>query len=223
MKPAEKKRWESLKKQLAAAGPRPTTAAMAMAFSDVGRNAPPTYLLEAWQLAEDAMRRFSRASSPRSTIGSRIPSAGWRCHHRPAFCISRTGLPTRRIRSRHARSSIESGCSTSAEGIANSPGDLGMQGERPTHPELLDWLATTVCEIRLERQETASNDRSVACLSTRLGIQCRGREGRSGEHTCYWRMNRRRSRRRSAPRHDPLRRRRVESGSARAERVSRTA
>ena len=26
-------------------------------------------------------------------------------------------------------------------GIAASPSDLGMQGERPTHPELLDWLA----------------------------------------------------------------------------------
>jgi hypothetical protein len=30
------------------------------------------------------------------------------------------------------------------KGIAGSPSDLGRQGERPTHPELLDWLA---CEL----------------------------------------------------------------------------
>jgi mono/diheme cytochrome c family protein len=32
-------------------------------------------------------------------------------------------------------------------GIVNSPGDFGVQGERPTHPELLDYLADRFVEV----------------------------------------------------------------------------
>src|SRR5688572_14964612 len=46
MKPPEKEKWEALKKQLADAGPRPTPPAVAMAFTDVGTDVPPTHLLK---------------------------------------------------------------------------------------------------------------------------------------------------------------------------------
>jgi len=37
-------------------------------------------------------------------------------------------------------------------GIASNPGDLGMLGERPTHPELLDWLSRELVQAGWSRK-----------------------------------------------------------------------
>ncbi len=50
-------------------------------------------------------------------------------------------------------------------GLVKTVEDFGSQGEWPSHPELLDWLATEFVRLGLERQSSASLDRHVGSLS----------------------------------------------------------
>ncbi len=76
-------------------------------------------------------------------------------------------------------------------GLVDTPNDFGRHGERPTHPELLDWLAAEfldrgqsikamhrlIVTSAVYRQSSAHNPASLE---------------RDDENRLYWRMNRRR-------------------------------
>jgi hypothetical protein len=140
MKPAEKERWESLKKQLVDAGPKPTPPAIAMAFTDVGPDAPPTHVLKRgnWRKPDAEVRpgflsvvddRLAEVHPPAGgkTSGRRSALANW-------IAAANNPLTIRTIVNRVWADHF-------GQGIVDSLGDLGFQGDRPTHPELLDWLA----------------------------------------------------------------------------------
>ncbi len=59
------------------------------------------------------------------------------------------------------------------EGIVRTPDNFGLMGEKPTHPELLDFLAKQFVENGLEREGDASHDPAFQHVSD--GQQCHRR------------------------------------------------
>jgi hypothetical protein len=143
--PAEaKSRYQELEKQLAAVQPgRPAPLPTAMAVTDVGRQGPPVHRLLGgdWrkprERIEPAFPDFlgsgkATALPTENSTGMRSTLAGWltgREHPLTARVI------VNRLWQFHF-----------GVGIVATPSDFGVQGLQPTHPELLDWLASELME-----------------------------------------------------------------------------
>jgi hypothetical protein len=76
-------------------------------------------------------------------------------------------------------------------GIVGTPNDFGRQGDRPTHPELLDWLASEFVEKgwsmkAMHRLIMLSNTYQMSSLSNEANAKL------DADNRYLWRMNRRR-------------------------------
>jgi len=76
-------------------------------------------------------------------------------------------------------------------GLVGTPGDFGFNGERPSHPELLDWLAT---EFQQRKWSTKEMHRLIMLSSTYQQSVHHNRDAAAidASNRLLWRMNRRR-------------------------------
>ena len=139
LKGDEKKNWDALAKELTAFdAEKPKSLAMIHAMTDLGREFPPTHLLKRgdWRkpdgVIEPAFLSEISTAAPKiaptaTTSGRRTALANW-------IANADNPLTARVIVNRIWQQHF-------GKGIVASSSDLGQTGDRPTHPELLDWLA----------------------------------------------------------------------------------
>ncbi|MBX9624558.1 MAG: DUF1549 and DUF1553 domain-containing protein [Gemmataceae bacterium] len=141
---AEKERWRALTAELAELSKdKPADPPRAMAMTDLGREVPPTRLLKRGQWnkpGEELVPGFLSAVDDRdavckptaTTSGRRAALAEW-------VASPKNPLTARAVVNRLWQGHF-------GRGIVASASDLGVTGDRPTHPELLDWLAAELVE-----------------------------------------------------------------------------
>jgi hypothetical protein len=140
------KRYDELSKQLAAAGAKPTPPSPPiMAVSDIHRGIPPTHLLAGgdWRKPRDEVQPgFLEVLRP--AVADVTPTRhGDSTGRRTALALWLT-QPTHPLTARVMVNRLWQ--HHFGIGIVATPSDFGSQGDAPTHPELLDWLAVEFVE-----------------------------------------------------------------------------
>jgi Protein of unknown function (DUF1553)/Protein of unknown function (DUF1549) len=191
MKPDVRERWQQLGKEMASVAHSRPRMPEAMVLTDVGPAAPPTHLLRRgdWRhkdreilpgypsAIEDCDASLPDPSPGSRTTGRRSVLAQWLT--RPDNPLTARVIVNRLWQHHFGR------------GVVAAPSDFGVQGEPPTHPELLDWLA---CEL-VERGWSLKAIHRLMVTSTtyRQGTALSAAAlATDPENRLLWRMNRRR-------------------------------
>jgi hypothetical protein len=146
LKGAEKEKWLALRKQLATFDAiKPAPLPLGSGITDIGREAPPHHLLEGGTYdayGEQVQPGVLAVMDPRPatitpcdkapTTGRRTALANWLTDPQNPL-VAR--VMVNRLWQHHF-----------GRGIIGTPNDFGMQREKETHRELLDWLAATFVE-----------------------------------------------------------------------------
>jgi mono/diheme cytochrome c family protein len=141
LKAEPKKQWTELNKQLDAFNPiKPAPLPLALGVTDIGADAPKTFTLKVGvydQPIEEVQPGFLSVVTNEaakitplapSTTGRRAALANWIAS--PENPLTARVMVNRLWHYHFGR------------GLVGTPSDFGAAGEQPTHPELLDWLAT---------------------------------------------------------------------------------
>src|SRR5881296_3055188 len=146
LKGAESNRWHELKAQLDAfAELHPGALPMASTMIDIGREAPKTFLLSKGsyekpkeEVEPGLMQIFHfKSASP-------MPVAAGETTGRRAALAALLTSPENPLTARVMVNRLWH--YHFGRGLVGTPSDLGLKGDRPTHPALLDWLAAEFME-----------------------------------------------------------------------------
>jgi hypothetical protein len=139
MPAAVKPQWETMTKRMAELEKdRPPTPPTAMCMTDVGPKVPTTFLLKrgSWRShGEELEPGFLSAIDDRdATVKPTARTSGRRTALAEWIADAKNPLTARTMVNRIWQQHF-------GTGIVGTSSDLGVTGDRPTHPELLDWLA----------------------------------------------------------------------------------
>jgi hypothetical protein len=142
----KKKRYQELEKKLSEIEPKkPAPLPGVLALSDLGKEAPPVHLLSGgdWrkplQELQPGFPDWLLKAAPDSRLDAGVESTGRRAALARWLTCRENPLTARVVVNRLWQHHF-------GTGIVATANDFGTQGDAPTHPELLDWLAVELME-----------------------------------------------------------------------------